>query len=109
MNAHNQEQLTPTYEDLLDIIEAQNFLISELQTENIKLLSEKEKLLSVPPVIENGVVVKLGRSFYWCLTESLNYPSKFGRLVGKPSINTCKMNKKGYTVRVYPKTWMATL
>lgn len=60
----NQTQLTPTYEDLLDIIEAQNFLIAELQTENIKLLSEKEKLLSVPPVIENGVVIKLGRSFY---------------------------------------------
>jgi len=64
MNAHNQTSVTPTYEDLLDIIEAQNFLIAELQAENTKLRKEKEKLLSVPPVIENGVVVKLGRSFY---------------------------------------------
>ncbi len=62
--APNQEPTTPTYEDLLDIIEAQNFLITELQIDNIKLRKEREKLLSAPPVIENGVVVKLGRSFY---------------------------------------------
>lgn len=60
----NKTPIIPTYENLLDIIEAQNFLITELLTENDKLSKEKEKLLSEPPIIENGVVVKLGRSFH---------------------------------------------
>lgn len=60
----NQEQPLLSYEGLLDIIEAQNFLIAELQTENNRMHKEKEAFLSEPPVIENGVVVKLGRSFY---------------------------------------------
>lgn len=64
MNASRAEEEALGYKDLLDIIEAQNFLIAELQAENTKLRKEKEKLLSVPPVIENGVVVQLGRSFY---------------------------------------------
>lgn len=64
MNANRAEQEAPTYEDLLDIIEVQNFLISELQGEIDNLRKEKENMLAVPPVIENGVVVQLGRSFY---------------------------------------------
>lgn len=64
MNANRAEQEAMGYEDLLDIIAAQNFLITELQKDNDKLRREKEKMLSVPPVIENGVVVQLGRSFY---------------------------------------------
>ena len=64
MNANRAEQEAMGYEDLLDIIEAQNFLITELQGEIDNLRKKREKMLSVPPVIENGVVVQLGRSFY---------------------------------------------
>ncbi|WP_352399010.1 hypothetical protein [Anaerotignum sp.] len=64
MNALRQTVPTPTYEDLLDIIEVQNFLIAELQGEVDNLNTQREKMFSVPPVIENGVVVQLGRSFY---------------------------------------------
>lgn len=64
MNANRAEEEALGYEDLLDIIEAQNFLIAELQKDNDKLHKEREKMLSVPPVIENGVIVQLGRSFY---------------------------------------------
>jgi DNA-directed RNA polymerase subunit K/omega len=64
MNINRAEQEAMGYEDLLDVIEAQNFLIAELQKDNDKLRKERENVLSVPPVIENGVVVQLGRSFY---------------------------------------------
>ncbi len=64
MNINRAEQEAMGYEDLLDVIEAQNFLIAELQKDNDKLRKEKENMLAVPPVIENGVVVQLARSFY---------------------------------------------
>ena len=67
MNAHNQTSVTPTYEDLLDIIEAPNFLIAELQAENTKLRKEKEKLLSVPPIMTIREVWKnkQNKSYYY--------------------------------------------
>lgn len=58
----NQKQPEPTYEDLLDIVEAQNALIAELQNEIMQVQKDADSY--TPPVIENGVIVKLGRLLY---------------------------------------------
>lgn len=60
MNALYQTTPTPTYEDLLDIIAAQNFLIRELQGEIDTLNRDKERLLYNPLIIENCMMVKIG-------------------------------------------------
>ena len=52
----------PTYEELLDILEAQNAYIGELLTKAKKV--NQSNITYIPPVIENGVVVKLGRTIY---------------------------------------------
>lgn len=50
----------PTYEDLLDIIEVQNFLIAELQGEIDNLNRDKEIPLFNPLVIDNCMKNKIG-------------------------------------------------
>lgn len=54
--------IQPTYEELLDILEAQNAYINELLIKVKKI--NQSNVTYIPPVIENGVMVKLGRTIY---------------------------------------------
>ena len=58
----NTVDTQPTYEELLDILEAQNAYINELLIKAKKI--NQSNATYIPPVIENGVVVKLGRTIY---------------------------------------------